>query len=112
MKHRKIMANELITCSLDFTTQTTIIMKKLNLFLTALLTILLINCTTEESLNDNLKTNKDPNFRVEEFSNQFNRLDSEEPCIYLWLLAVQHDQAGSVSVDIEGEDFVITYTTQ
>lgn len=112
MKHRKIMANELITCSLDFTTQTTIIMKKLNLLLTALLTILLINCTTEESLNDNLETNKDPNFRVEEFSNQFNRLDSEEPCIYLWLLAGQHDQAGSVSVDIEGEDLVITYTTQ
>ena len=77
-----------------------------------LLSITFFNCNTEEIPNENLETNKDPNFRVQEFNNQLNRNELDEPCIYLRLLAGQHNEAGEVTVDIEGEDLIITYSTQ
>lgn len=106
------MGIKIIAYNLDPITQTTIIMKKLNLMLTVLLSIILLNCNSEEISNENLETSKDPNFRVQEFNNTIYRNSLDEPCTYVSLIAAQNYEAGQVTVDTDGEDLIITYATQ
>lgn len=70
---------------------------------------LFFGCTNEHIDGDNAKNGKIKN-------NQFNLPDDSpdpdngEHCVYTHLIAGQHHVAGAVTVDIDGENLIITYT--
>lgn len=86
-------------------------MKTQNLLLTVLLSITFFNCNTEELSNEEI--NKNPNFRVvEQISNDSsNRLSLDDPCMTVNLIAGQHYDAGTVTIDASENDLIITYRT-
>ena len=92
-------------------------MKKITLQLFALVTLLMFSCSPEQDENTSLDLTVDPNFRVTESSSKDldapNRImeEEEEHCLTTNLIAGQHHIAGTVTVDIDGESMIITYTT-
>lgn len=90
-------------------------MKKIPLITLALIAVLFTtSCENEETFVDNnTVTNVDPNFRVTTANgNTANqRMSYDEPCMTTNLIAGQNHIAGTVSVDFDGVDLIITYTT-
>lgn len=92
-------------------------MKKIPKVISVLLILTFFGCSTEK-LNEET-TNKEPNFRVEAFikrkSKSLNTTTSREsldvPCMTTNLIAGQHHIAGTVTVDTDEDDLIITYTT-
>ena len=76
-----------------------------------LLTLSFLSCNTEDiTIEENFT---DANFRVSEHSIDFDsrRESYDDPCLSTRLMAGQHYEAGSVTVDTDGFDLIITYTT-
>lgn len=90
-------------------------MKKITLQLFALVTFLMLSCSPEQIEDDSLNLTLDPNFRVADATikdaTEYNRNAEEEHCLTTNLIAGQHHIAGTVTVDIDGDDIIITYTT-
>ncbi len=84
------------------------IMKKITVLISALLLISFFSCNTE-SINDE-KITQDPNFRVFEAKVKKKgsvnglRTSLDEPCMTTNLIAGQNYIAGTVTVDIDGEN--------
>ena len=87
-------------------------MKKLTLLVSVFAALILLNCSTEEVVNENLTVDKDPNFRVIESNpNNASRESYDEPCTVINLIAGQNIIVGTVSIDVNEEDLILTYTT-
>lgn len=89
-------------------------MKKITILFSMLFIALIFSCSTEKFEEQQL--NSDPNFRVSEMtvkdSNYFlNRTSMDEPCTSTNLIAGQNHIAGTVSVDNDGENLIIIYST-
>jgi hypothetical protein len=90
-------------------------MKKITVLISALLLISFFSCNTE-NVNEE-KITQDPNFRVFEAkvkkkgSISSLRASLEEPCMTTNLIAGQNYIAGTVTVDTDGENLIITYST-
>lgn len=84
-------------------------MKKITLITAMLFTLTFFNCNTEEELTQDQSAN--PNFRVYESSNSASRATIDDPCTTVNLIAGQNYIAGTVTVDTDGEDLRITYST-
>ncbi|TYA60200.1 hypothetical protein [Formosa maritima] len=85
-------------------------MKTIKLLFLFLLSITVLNCSTEEISNQEI--NKNPNFRVTESTSNFSFRESlDEPCTSTRLMAGQNYDAGTVTVDTDGVDLIIRYTT-
>lgn len=86
------------------------IMKTIKLLCVVLLSVTFYNCNTEELSTEQI--NKSPNFRVTESQDGFSQRESlDDPCTETRLMAGQHYEAGSVTVDTDGIDLIITYAT-
>lgn len=87
------------------------IMKNITFLAVSLLALICFSCSTEDITIE--KTSKSPNFRV--VSNSVNnssfRSSLDEPCMTTNLIAGQNHVAGTVSVDNDGVDLIITYET-
>ena len=85
-------------------------MKKINIISSVFCLLVFFNCSTDELKNE--KINQDPNFRVSETILDGTESTSEiESCITTNLIAGQHYIAGAVTVDIDGENLIITFST-
>lgn len=87
-------------------------MKKITFIFSALCLLIISSCSNENVLEDPI--NLDPNFRVSEDiidGSLFSRASLDEPCYTTKLMAGQNYEAGTVTVDLDGNDLVITYTT-
>ena len=85
-------------------------MRKFTFLAVMLLTLTLLNCNLDETSNLETQT---PNFRVTENTVQegFLRSSLDEPCTTVTLIAGQHHEAGQVTIDSDGENLIITYST-
>ena len=89
-------------------------MRKSTMSLLALGLILVLGCSSE---GDNITENSlDPNFRVTEAVVKGNAADlngrnAEDFCVYTNLIAGQNHIAGTVTVANDGENLIITYST-
>ena len=88
-------------------------MKKLTILISMLFIALILSCTTE-NIEEN-QVSIDPDFRVTEASikgsdNLLSR-ESDDACKTYDLIAGQNYVAGTVSVDKDDVDIIITYTT-
>jgi len=91
-------------------------MKKITLQLFVLVTLLILSCSPEQIENDSLNLTVNPNFRVSENTikdiNEHTRNSEDgEHCLTTNLIAGQHHIAVTVTVDIEEDTMIITYTT-
>ena len=88
-------------------------MKKFTIIPLLISITFILSCSTEKLENSELQSVKDPNFRVSEST--VNRLSArvslDESCMSTRLMAGQHHEAGTVSVDNDGENLIITYST-
>ncbi len=86
-------------------------MKKVILQILAFVTPLMLSCSPEQIEDDSLN----PNFRVIDATirniEQHNRNAGDDHCLTTNLIAGQHHIAGTITVDIDGDDLIITYTT-
>ena len=73
-------------------------MKKITLVFTVFMLCVLCGCTESQLIEDQTITRD-------------NSEDTDEPCVYTQLIAGQHHVAGSVSVDIDGDNLIITYAS-
>ena len=88
-------------------------MKKFT-FINAILSVAFIfSCSTEKLENSEIQTINDPNFRVSErtIDRPSAKISKDLPCMWTELMAGQHHEAGTVSVDNDGENLIITYST-
>lgn len=87
------------------------IMKKFTFLVAMLLSLTFLSCNKEDITTQ--LTNKDPNIRVYESTtlNMFNRASYDEPCKTTTLIAGQHHVAGTVTVDTDGDNLILTYAT-
>ena len=86
-------------------------MKKSIFLFSALILLILSSCSTEKITDE---SNLDANFRVTEAiidGSLFSRASLDDPCYTTNLIAGQNYIAGTVTVDLDGTDLVITYTT-
>jgi len=94
-------------------------MNKVTLPLLAIMFIMVSSCSPEQLETDvglDVSLDLDPNFRVIEntsknIAGSTHRSTIEESCLGVNLIAGQHHIAGTVTVDIDGENLIITYTT-
>lgn len=90
-------------------------MKKITLQIFALASLLIFSCVPEQIDDDTLDLTLNPNFRVTGTTikdiAQYNRNTEGDHCFSTNLIAGQHHIAGTVTVDLEGSDLIITYTT-
>jgi len=91
--------------------QILIIMKNLKLLSTFFMACLVLTCSNENSLESGSIEIKDPNFRVTENVVENSSSTLNEQCITVNLIAGQHHIAGTVSVNNDGENLVITYSS-
>ncbi len=91
-------------------------MKKIPQTIFILCAFIVFGCSTEKLAEET--ASKDPNFRVtQSFSKRKNkplntsRESIEDPCMTTNLIAGQHHIAGTVTVDTDEEDLIITYRT-
>lgn len=77
--------------------------------------LVLFSCSSESITNNNQEELRlNPNFRVSEFvktGNNMSRASLDEPCMTTNLIAGQNHIAGTVSVDVDGDNLIITYST-
>ena len=88
-------------------------MKNVSLYAFAFLTFFLtVSCDKDQPISTNAEFNNiNPNFRISTADVSLQRASYDEPCMVTNLIAGQHHIAGTVSVDLDGDDLVITYTT-
>jgi hypothetical protein len=86
-------------------------MKKSIFIFSVLCLLLMSSCSTEKVLEDTIGI--DPNFRVAESTINSNSASREvvDACYTTNLIAGQNYIAGVVTVELEGNDLIITYTT-
>lgn len=91
-------------------------MKKSIITVMSLGLLIFFGCTFENLEEETLS--QDPNFRVTEAFRKtkkgissMSRASLEEPCMTTNLIAGQHHIAGTITVDTDAEDLIITYTT-
>ncbi|RLD26129.1 MAG: hypothetical protein DRI75_12265, partial [Bacteroidetes bacterium] len=86
-------------------------MKKSIFLFSALCLLLIYSCSTEKVSED--QTSINPNFRVAESTINSNSSSREvvDACYTTNLIAGQNYIAGVVTVELEGDDLIITYTT-
>ena len=91
-------------------------MKTISQIVSVLCFAMLLSCSTEK-LNEEA-VSQDPNFRVTEAYRKArnktintSRESLEDPCMTTNLIAGQHHIAGTVTVDIDENDLIITYRT-
>ena len=85
-------------------------MKKLTLLVSVFTALFLFNCSTEEVNSEEFNLDKNPNFRVYE-SNALARASLDDPCTVVNLIAGQNYLAGTVSIDVNEQDLILTYRT-
>jgi hypothetical protein len=87
------------------------IMKKNTFIVSALLLTAFMSCETETMTQE--QTSSDPNFRISESinNNMFSRETLDDPCMTVNLKAGQNHIAGTVTVDKDGENLIIIYST-
>lgn len=87
-------------------------MRNIKLVAVALISVAFFGCNSEELSNENT-VQKNPNFRVVEgvTSQDQYRTSLDVPCMTTNLIAGQNHVAGTVSVDRDGTDLIITYST-
>lgn len=91
-------------------------MRRFKILFGALSLLYVSSCTTEAIIEE---ANLDPNFRVTEaiinknliLFSQETEIEISQSCLTINLIAGQHYTAGSVTVDVDGNDLVITYST-
>ncbi len=90
-------------------------MKKFPILIALLSAFLFLTCSNDKIENIDFQEIKDPNFRVTEStvkSNSTSRTSYDEPCFEpVNLIAGQNHIAGTVSVDSDNENIIITYQT-
>ena len=88
------------------------IMKKITYLLSALILVVFASCETENIIESS-QSLKNPNFRVTDATvdNSTSRASLEDPCMTVNLIAGQNHIAGVVTVDTDGENLIITYST-
>jgi hypothetical protein len=88
-------------------------MKKANLLLASFI-FCILGCTQEpigEDLQVLEKKSKDLTLSSETTSETSSESNSDDHCFYTNLIAGQHHVAGSVTIDIDGDNLIITYAT-
>lgn len=84
-------------------------MKKPYLLVASLLLCILFGCT-QEQLSEDLMNKKSKEKPVV-ISAPVETDDTGEHCVYTQLMAGQHHVAGAVTMDVVGDNIIITYTT-
>lgn len=84
-------------------------MKKLTT-LVVICFLVFVGCTNEQLEDDQLKKAKPKQTQIVQ-SNDAPDSDNGEHCVYTQLIAGQHHSAGSVTIDVVGDNLVVTYTT-
>lgn len=85
-------------------------MKKFNLLTMLLFVCILMGCSQQEITKDQEFNERRGNIRIpppETTSDQ----NTEDHCVYTHLIAGQHYVAGSVTVDLVGDNLIITFST-
>lgn len=67
-----------------------------------------VGCTNEQMDDDQLRKSK-PKISQTAISN-LPDTDNDEHCVYTNLIAGQHHTAGSVTIDVEGNNLIVTFT--
>lgn len=85
-------------------------MKKITIFISTICLLVIFSCSTENLSNEEIA--KDSNFEVSETIKDYTQSTiQEESCITVNLIAGQHYTAGAVTLDIDGENLIITFST-
>lgn len=84
-------------------------MKKVTTVLTVLFLALFFGCTNEQ-MDDQSAANKKIKNSPINLPDETSDPNNDEHCVYTHLIAGQHHIAGSVTVDIVGDNLIITYT--
>jgi hypothetical protein len=85
-------------------------MKKLTSIMAILFLTLFFGCSNEQLDEQNSEKTKIKNQTIE-ISDEFPDTDNGEHCVYTHLIAGQHHTAGSVTIDVVGDNLIVTYTT-
>ena len=87
-------------------------MKRVYLFLSMTLLLFTYNCSSESVENTENGRSQDPNFKVFDAKiDNINNSRSTSYCLEANLIAGQNHIAGTVSAHTEGDQIIITYTT-
>ena len=76
----------------------------------AILLGVLFGCTNEQLDDSSAEKRKIKNSQSL-FVDEAPDVNSDEPCVYTELIAGQHHSAGSVTIDVVGDNLIVTYTT-
>lgn len=85
-------------------------MKKLTSIMAILFVALFFGCSNEQLDEQNSEKKKIKNQLIE-ISDESPDTDNGEHCVYTHLTAGQHHTAGSVTIDVVGDNLIVTYTT-
>ena len=85
-------------------------MKKLTTLLSAFVLCVLFGCTSEQLDDQYARKGKIKNIPVE-LPDETSDTDNGEHCVYTPLIAGQHHTAGSVTIDLVGNNLIVTYST-
>lgn len=86
-------------------------MKKFKFLMTLFSTAIFLSCSSEKLEENKGLEIKDPNFRVTESVVNNSNTSLDEQCLTVNLIAGQNHIAGTVSVNNDGENLIITYNT-
>ena len=87
-------------------------MKKPYLLVATLVLSVLFGCSKDEAVDNQLvQERKNPRDLIDQIPNPIDPADADDHCVVTNLIAGQHHVAGSVTVDIDGDNLVITYST-
>ena len=87
-------------------------MKNTYLLVTSFFICILFGCTQDQiSRDEQISEKKTKNLLTSLSEEPVTETDTGEHCIYTHLIAGQHHVAGSVTVDIDGDNLIITYST-
>ena len=67
-------------------------------------------CTSEQMESQDLEKRKIKNVQINK-PDEVLEIDNGEHCFYTHLIAGQHHTAGSVTIDVEGDYLIVTFTT-
>jgi hypothetical protein len=85
-------------------------MKKQITFMVALFLAVLFSCTNEQ-LDSDYAGKKEAEKPQSNLPDDTNSSDDGEHCVYTELIAGQHHSAGAVTIDVVGDNLVVTFTT-
>lgn len=85
-------------------------MKKINLLVFPVLLSILLGCTQQDISKDDQLSEKRRDIEISPIDN-VSEPNPGDHCVYTHLIAGQHYVAGSVTVDLVGENLIITFST-